>query len=341
MTEGEIRETTPESREKLFHGIKKLELTTSGWLFDPERAFALADKLNSETPLKKDWVSIEIYPTVNPKLLELAKKLGIPVVGKNTPPKITPEFVRELQKTYPRTEVSRVHLEFSFDWFETYFHRPTIGENLTPPTEAIKQRIFQLAWIFLFGPATSRRGIRLAEELGVGINAHPNVLEGFAKRGEIEDIKNKVAFVLAETERPYNSPHLQRLKKQGISSRQFASDPEIVKKEIVEKYGLDGLLLGVDHLIQLGMDPVEKLEKTADAVRAIHLAGGQGAGAHELISQGDPKVVEFLEAAARQTFKGEVSAALDLNPVLMKTMPFETQLTVLRDTFNWLRKSQQ
>jgi len=334
----ETKEIRPLGKERLFRGIRDFEVTSSAWLFNPEQAFAVTHRINSERPEDR-WIGIEIYPTVSPKILKLAKRLGIPFVAGLTPDQVTPDRIKGWQKEHPNTKVSRVHLEFSFDPWETYLHRPLIGEHFKPPKEAIKQRVFQLAWIFFFGPATSRRGIKLAEALPVGVNAHTNVIEGFAKRGELGEIRRKVAFILAENERPYRSPHLRR---KGLTSQQLASDPEVIKREFVQRYSLDGLVLGVDHAIENGMRAVEELEKTKDVVRAIHLASGKkGEGTHAFVRIGDPQIQEFLEEAAKTTFNHQVSAALDYNPFDFKAMPFEEQVRLLKETFAWLEKSQQ
>lgn len=326
-----------ERRERGFRGIQQVEVTTSAWFFNPEQAFAITDRLNQSRP-KEKWVGIEVYPTT-PGIFKVARALRAKGLSNLVPPKITPEQVREWQRQYPNTRVSRIHLEFSFDPFETYLHRPLVGES------GAMQRVYQIAWAFFFGPATSQRGVRLAETLGVGVNAHPNVIEGFAKRGQLEDIKRRVAFVLAENERPYNSPHLQRLGSYGISSHRFASDPEVIKWQIVQRYGLDGLLLGVDHAIQTWQDSVRALDKTSDVVRAIHLAGAKKGeketGAHRLIKVGDPQIERFLEAASRRTFKHEVSVALDYNPFVFKAMLMEDQLELVRNTIRWIEDSQR
>ena len=328
------------SSERSFRGIQQVEITTSGWLFNPEEAFALTNILNSDRSPDR-WVGIEVYPTVSPKALELAKKLGSPKLSNGIPPKVTPDLVRQWQRDYPRTRVSRVHLEFSFDSYETYFHRPIIGENIRPLREGIKQRFFQLAWVAFFGPATSKRGAKLAQDLEVGVNAHTNVIEGFAKRGELDDLKRKLKFVLAENERPYRSPHLKRLNSKGVTSQQLASDPEVIRKEIIDRYGLDGLLLGVDHLVQIGKNPAKVLKKTADITRAIHLASSRQDQEHGTLEIGDPKILEFLEEVSKTTFNGQVSAALDLNPIIFRAIPFRQQIEIVRNTLSWIENTQQ
>lgn len=333
---------TPEtlgSKERPFKGIQRVEITTSGWLFNPEQAFALTNILNSDRS-SDQWVGIEVYPTVSPKALELAKKLGIPKLSDSIPPKVTPDLVRQWQRNYPRTRVSRIHLEFSFDPYETYFHRPIIGEHIRPFKEGIKQRFFQLAWVAFFGPATSRRGVKLAQDLEVGVNAHSNVIEGFAKRGELEDLKRKLKFVLAENERPYRSPHLKRLSSKGITSQQLASDPEVIREEIISRYGLDGLLLGVDHSVQIGEEPAKVLKKVADVTRAIHLASSRQDQQHGVLEIGDPKILEFLEEASKTIFNGQVSVALDLNPILLRAIPFQRQVEIVRNTLSWIESTQ-
>lgn len=324
-------------QEPKFRGISNYDVTTSAWLFNPEQALAVTDELNSDRP-KDRWVGIELYSTISPKILSLAKRMGVPIARSITPDRVTPEKIREWQKVYTHTKISRVHLEFSFDAWETYFHRPTIGENVFPLKDGAKQRMFQLAWIYFIGPATSMRGVNLAESLEVGVNAHTNVIEGFAKRGKLEEIKKRLPFILAENERPYRSPHLHR---QGITSQELASNPSVIRKEFVDKYQLGGLLLGIDHATEQGFDPAAELTKNADVVRAVHLAStDKSQGTHAYVRVGDSQISRFLETAANIEFPEPVSVALDYNPMDFMKIPFHKQLEIVGQTFNWLESTQ-
>ncbi len=325
-------------RESKFRGISNYDVTTSAWLFNPKQALALTDRLNITRP-RDEWVGIELYSTISPKLLSLAKRMGVPIARSITPDRITPEKIHEWQKEYPHTKISRVHLEFSFDAWEAYFHRPTIGENVFPLKDGVKQRMFQLAWIYFIGPATSMRAVNLAQSLEVGVNAHTNVIEGFAKRGKLEEIKKRLPFILAENERPYRSPHLRR---QGITSQELASNPSVIRKEFIDKYQLGGLLLGIDHAAEQGFNPAEELTKNADVVRAVHLAStDKSEGTHAYIRVGDPQISRFLETAADTEFSRPVSVALDYNPIDFLKIPFQGQLEIVGQTFDWLESTQR
>lgn len=341
VSEGKLsRKIESENPQYGFRG--KLGVTTSSWLFTDEGrglkgAFAVTNALNNTRP-QEDWVGIEVYPT-DPRVITFLRH--VPGIRDFIPPHVTPDMVARLQEEYPRTRVDQVHLPFSASRYETYIHRPTIGENFLPVKEGIEQRIYQGVWMLLFEPTLSGKSITLAEELGVGANAHVNVIEALAERDELDSVKKRLSFLQAENERPYRSPHGKRLRDWGISSQELMSNPKVIADHVVDHYGLDGLLFGADHAVQVGFDPAEKLPEIAHVLSRVHIAGGGGASGHELIEPGDPLFTNFFEAASRTRFNQPVSVAFDGNPKEMGKLSFEDQVSRLDGLFKWIRETQE
>lgn len=337
--EGDSRFT---EKKEVHYGLQgRLGVTTSSWLFTDETkglkgAFAVTNALNNNRA-REDWIGIEIYPT-DPRVIDVLKK--VPGFKDFIPPHVTPDMVARLHEEYPLTRVDQIHMPFSATGYEANLHRPTVGENFRPVKDGVKQRVFQGAWMFMFRPALDEKSVNLAEELGVGINAHVNVIEAMAQKGNLEDAKKRLSFIQAENERPYRSPYGNRLKKAGISSQQLMSDPVVIKEHVVQKYGLDGLLFGVDHAFQVGFDPVGVLGKVSDVMARVHIAGGEGAGGHQLISSEDPAVSRFFNEASTMRFDHAVSVAFDGNPLEFRKMSFEEQVGKLDSLFKWIDATQ-
>lgn len=316
-------------RNTACEGIQGVDLTTAGHLFNPEVTFWLANELNRGKP-QKEWTQIEVYPTLDRKPLALARiiserfGLELPI-----PPGVTEEKIRTWQGKYPNTKVSRVHLPFSYNVYELW-HRFLVGER----ENGVKQQVFQLLWIVYFGAAVNRKGIELAKSLSdqeAGIIAHPNVVEGFAKDGKLEGVKRGIAFVLTENERNYSSPILR--------DRRAIYDPAVVVKNIVERYALDGLVLGVEHGFQEGLDMEGIIgnDSVREHTRAMHLAGPH----HDVIAVSGINYKRFLERVAKTPFKHSVRAALDYSPFVFLHLSLSEQFELVRDTVDWILRTQK
>lgn len=357
--EREHPEGTAETKERIFYGVQDWELTTSGWLFNPEVAARHAQRLNDvwlknhESPIK-----VKFYATSHPsQLVKLARNLGL---SRLIPPEITPGYIRDLKQRYPNLVLSDIHPEFNATLIEEVI-RATIGEDLLPPKPGakisdrlklgLKHRVYQIFWSGIcFGAASSHRGVNLAETLhqeygNVGLSMHVNLIEYFARKGELKTIQENVAHLLVESERPYNlSPHLQRLRKQGVKGRQLVSDPQIIRKEVVRHHGLDGMVLGADHLVQFGQDPVEAYKATADVTRKIDVAGVSGTEVHTLLDpenrKGIAETERLLKALRDYPHPGRLSVAFDFNPLEMGRIPEENQFQILWRLFDWADKIQ-
>lgn len=320
-------------REREAHfGIQGVDLTTAMHLFNPEQAFALADQLNKNRP-DHLRASIEVYPTIGRAVLEPARK-GAASLGLQLPmtPTVSVDQIRQWQKQYPLARVSRIHLPFSYNAAELW-HRPFFGEK------GLKDRAYQIAWILYFGAATNEKGIKIAEELSkdgqeVGINAHTNVIEGFARDGRLEEIKQRIPFVLAENERRYNSP---------ILKGEAIWNPVVIVDRIIKRYGLDGLVLGVDHGFGQGLDMTGALNTKGirEQTRAMHLAKTNPGVQHDLIAVGDRQFEGFLRRSAITSFSNPVRAALDYGPETMKGKSGQEQVGLIRETIDWIMSIQR
>jgi len=258
------------------------------------------------------------------------------------PARITLSKIREWQKEYYKTKVDVIHLPFSFNLPEQ-IHRMTLGEK------KLSDKIFQWIWLVIFGTAMNKYGLRLAQQMEAAVNAHPNVIIGFAKNGRLEEIKKSVTAVFAENERPYWSIVFSW---KPIKSREIYH-PKTIAEKIIKPYGLSGLTLGVDHLVQAESFPISEEEKkdlellkalgeVKDVLAQIHLSSFTPKGhiAHDLITPEDLIIRRFLEGIAQMKFPKPVSAILDYDPRQMKKLKPEEQLRLIRDNLKYIRETQ-
>lgn len=271
-----------EQREYL--GFQNSEVTTSAWLKRPEEVFAIVDELNKGIP-KEQRHGIEIYPMYFP----------LPGITE----RITPEKVAKWLKRYPNAQVDRVHLNFNYDWQELFWR--AFGNS----KESLGRRYKRVADMVGTGPATNNNGLHLARELTyiqdrpVGVNVHSNVLAGFVKERRLGELREGgVSPVLVENEHPFNSPRL---------TPEQISNPLVIKEEMVKRYNLDGMLLGIDHLATEGRDPFPILEQTADVVRAVHVADRM----HRVLDFEDPQTRKLFDGLSKIRFSNPLSCAID------------------------------
>ena len=304
-----------------YRGLRGVDITTGSHIFNPEQSFHLAHELKRAG----HDVQIEAYPTLDRRVIRhirtLGNKLGI---GLPIPPGVTEEDVRRWQDKYPNAKVNRIHLPFSYNDRELWWL------VVDPKTEP-KARIHHLAWIFFIGAAQNLKGVWLAQKLAdqnVGLTMHTNVVEGFAKTGTLEDIKKTVPFILAENGMPYRSPVLKNVN--------AISDPRTIAQQIITKYELTGMLLGIDHLTAQGAQIKNILSDkiVVDVVHAIHLANP----AHGAIGPDDESYKHVLKKIAQTEFKTPVRAALDHAPL---NIPFQEEIMQVGRTIDWIMETQK
>lgn len=304
-----------------YRGLKGVDITTGSHIFNPEQSFHLAHELKEAG----HDVQIEVYPTLDRRVIRhiraLGNKLGISLP---IPPGVTEEDVRRWQDKYPNAKVNRVHLPFSYNNTELWWL------VVDPKTEP-KARIHHLAWIFFIGAAQNLKGVSLAQKLAdqnVGLTMHANAVAGFAKTGTLEGIKKKVSFILAENGMPYRSPVLKNV--------DAISDPRTIAQQIITRYGLTGMLLGIDHLIaqDARIEDILSDRLVVDVVHAMHLANP----AHGEIGPGDESYKHVLKKIAQTEFKTPVRAALDYAPL---NTPFQEEVMRVGRTIDWIMETQK
>ena len=190
---------------------------------------------------------------------------------------------------------------------------------------------FQVAWAFFFKPAIAMHGLRLAKSLGVGVNAHTNVIKGF---DNLPSAFDGIHPILAENERPFLSPILPEVIR--ITNPIAIADEFVVKRRLA-----DGILLGLDH-------KNESLEKLALIIRhplirtytmAIHLAN-PGQGIHGLFNPEDSNIQSLLEVIGNTEFIHPVTAYLNFATKFTRNGSLEKQVYYFQTLIDWIMSTQ-
>ncbi len=314
---------TPEAPRR-YDGIQNYDVSTASFLFRPEDAFALTNQLNIHLP-KEEWVGIEVYPTLKrlSVLHAVSKRYGFVLP---TPGGIDADDIERFLEKYPNTKVERVHLPFSYNFRE-------LMSMLTskPQEHEFLSRAHHLVWMVYLGRAVNKKGIALADDLGVGVTAHANVVNGFRAQGKLHELKQSgIPYILSETGQPYTMKYLR-------DSRMSAS-PSFAIENVVQPAGIDGILMGVDHGLEKGVDLGSELDSKSvqDNVWAMHLSGSR----HGLIAAGDRRLASFLQKTAQTSFAHPVRGVIELNPNLIKRFSRDEQLEVFRNAIAFVRNIQ-
>lgn len=308
-------------------GIKGVDITTSGHLFSPQDTFALVHEINKDLPSDLQ-MEIELYTTLKrapfAQFGNWSKKFGMQIP---LPQGITAKDVLVWQKEYPLAKVQRVHLPFDYNNQELI-----AGLNKGNILDPRENR--QILWMIYFGGAKNMHGIQLAAQLEVGINAHANVITGLALDNRLAEVKRNVPFIVTEVEKLHTTPLLRDQEAFGIPS-------EAVTR-IVKRYGLDGILIGLDHLDpNVNLEEELKNEDVRNYTRAMHLAGEN----HAVLTTGDKKTMDFLQTISRTPFafnnKGKVKATLDYNPLQIRKMSGREQIKLVKATIKAIMTTQE
>lgn len=296
-------------------------LTTAQFLTDPERGFAIANQLK---------VPVEIYPTLPPKLVvilrEMSRKTGLSLP---IPPALTPSYLDQLQDKYPDVEIARVHLEFNYNLYES-FQRILIGER----GNGLKQHVFQVVWRVLFATADNLHGIKLASHLRAGVNAHPDVVYGFARDGKLGAVREQLGpgLLLVENERRHHCPN--------IPHKELLDNPIRMTNCFVREHRLaDGVLLGLDHLRGSQHPRLEEILQhrlIRRYTRAMHLAQ---TGHHPLVLENEGADA-WLRQIAATPFRHPVEAYLDYAPQLLARSSIQNQADLLKRQIEWIMDTQ-
>lgn len=314
---------TPEAPRR-FDGIQRYDVSTASFIFRPEDAFALTSQLNADLP-EEEWARIEVYPTLKRLgvLHAVSQRFGFILP---TPGGIDADDIERFLEKYPKTKVERVHLPFSYNF------RELAQMLVSPPGEhELLSRVHHLVWMVYLGRAVNERGIALAKSLGAGVSAHPNVINGFRSEGKLNGLKQSgIPYVLSETGQEYTMRYLR--------DSRMSTSPSFAVGNVVQPAGIDGILMGVDHGLEEGVDLVDELNflEVQDNVWAMHLSGSK----HGLIATGNKRLVAFLEKTAQTYFAHPVSGTIELNPGLIKRFSREEQLEIFRDAIAFVRDIQ-
>jgi hypothetical protein len=285
--------------------ISAFDITTSCELFDPERLFAIVGELNADGG-RAGRVGIELYPTRH-------SPIGPLRAGR----------ILQWQRRYD-AKVVRVHLEFVHDKSEIRYIIRRADER-----RSFYARLFLRALYWMMADASSGLGLRLARGLGVGINVHSNVIATLARQSLLPGIAAALPFVWAE-----NNIKADYLYVNGP----VLYDPGTIVDEQIVPYGLDGLLLGMDHLIdhfpQQGIDPYEVLddERVRTWTKAIHLASR----GHGVLRVGDPEFQRLFKNVARTPFRYPVRIVLDYSALAVWGYSFREEVRLFRNTLDWI-----
>jgi hypothetical protein len=196
----------------------------------------------------------------------------------------------------------------------------------------------------------NKYGVRLAQQMEAAVNAHPNVIVGFARKGRLEEIKKTVPEVFAENERPYWSIVFSWKPKRPRE----IYHPKTIAEKVVKRYGLSGLTLGVDHLTQAPsfpipeeekreLEPLKALGEVKDVLAQAHLASFTPKGhlVHDFITPEDPVIRKFLEGIAQTQFPRAVTVILDYDPRLMSKLAPKEQRELIRSNLKYIRETQK
>jgi len=273
-------------KEKLYRGIQGIEITSSGWLFKEKELYGIVNKLN-EARGNNDQIGIEIYPT---NLI------------------VTPYSIKEWEKEYPKAKTTRIHLPFSHNLSESFYLILNDG---------FRDKIYDLVWLGVFGVAKNAKAVKIAKQLGLEINMHPNVVKGFALEGKLDELKQNVPGVFVENERPYKNERI-------------IFDPLAIR-DLIKEYQLCGFIFDVEHADKKlftrikkykdkGIDIDSTLNQTKDVLGMIHI---------DTIFKNDTCLNLILSKVSQMEFNHPLKIVLDLSPLPLVRMKIKQKLELL------------
>lgn len=291
-------------KEKVYHGIQGIEITSAGWLGHESELYNLVNQLNGKRA-KDDQIGIEIYPT------------NLIVSAKN---------ILNWEKENPRAKTNRIHLPFHY----------SLSENITGmlhdiKRKEIKEASFCLIWLGIFGVARNKKAVKIAKQLELEVGMHANLVEGFKIEGKLEEIKQNVPGVLVENTRPYFS----NIFKEEDQKKIF--DPLMIR-ETIKEYHLTGLIFDAEHTkkswfkgirnYENGIEPNTTIEKTKDVLAKIHIAGEKEN--HGVFSQEDNLFNSILKKVSQMDFNHPLKIVFDFDPRPFLLMKPQKKLEIIK-----------
>ncbi len=291
---------------------RPVEVSSSAWLFDPERLFWIAGKINDGRP-ESEQIALELYPTHG--------FMGVPIV----PGRLTAERIRNWQKEHGPAPIERIHYPFHYSFSEAtknFFVHSVLKEPGT-----LKDRTVALGAAWMTGTLQNRFAQNLAKEFNAGANAHVNLVEIAERKGKVGELVRGTRYVWVENALDY--PRARR------ADAVKANDPGKTLGAVERNFdcGVEGVILGIDHAFIHGIDPHDWFADYADDLkkylRVVHLAGSKTT--HGLIDPSDYNFWEFVSFVKAKSFDFPVRFCLDLNPFEMKKLSSQAQLDYMKD----------
>lgn len=269
---------------------RKIEVTSAAWIYKPEQLFQTVGQINQGRS-REAQIGVELYPHHPP--------MGLPGPGR-----VTLDDIARWRE-FGNVPIERLHLPFHYGTSEAslYFANTVVRRwNKDWGGKAEAAAIF-----YITSTVRSWWATKMASELGAGLNVHGHVVQKAEKRGELAKMRGRARYLFVENDSDSTD-------EEGVLG---ARDP---KKAIatVERNGLDGIIYGVDHDFEYGIDPRESFEEHKDNLakhlRAIHISGASGD--HSLIREDDRKFWDFIYYLRSSCFRN-VTLCLDLHPLAM------------------------
>jgi len=292
---------------------RRVELTSGAWIQKPEQLFWITGQINKDRP-NSEQIGVELYPV---------NYLGGVPIG---PGRIKAESVREWQREYGNVPIERIHLPFH--WSITSASKRFIT-SFFREQGTLKDRWTAMKVAVATGTLMNRYALGLANDLDAGANAHTFIIEQAEKARKIDLIKDSTRYVWVENDLDYG-----RKKDEDIAK---ARNP-LRAVGAVERNGLEGVIMGIDHAYGYGVDPREDFEnpevfsKLTKHLKCLHLAGDSAdhEAGHGLIREDDKDFWGFVDYIKEKTFDNNLVFCLDLNPFEMRHLTSAQQLDYIK-----------
>lgn len=310
------------------HGWKRLSLSSSTFLADPEEGAHIASMLAT----KGSPVYYEIYPFHQAGdpwdfLVQKAfsKAAGGPI---NFNPTVDVSRIRHWQAVYPHVKVSRVHAPFAYDLPQAFW------QAFLPTTTTLRARgknnLHHLFYLAYLGAATNGRAQEIARKTGAKLSIHASVAKRYGS-----DL-GRLTFGVCQTQvenSPSGYPYW------GFwGNLKAAWDPtEVIRKIIMPSRGrFSGLVLGLDHLHATSLDPMSQLRDplVLRFTRAIHISERN----HGLIDPDKEYSKAMIKAIAQTRFVNLDELVLDVSPLELLGLSTQQKFDKFSRIFDWLNE---
>lgn len=282
---------------------RRVELTSSAWLFNPERLFWIAGQIN-KTRSPDARIGVELYP--------VHYFMG----GPFGPGRISSDTIHAWQKEHGPVPVERIHLPFHYNLSSALYNY--FGHSVFKEPGTLKDRAIATAVGYMTTTVQNRFATNLAGDFNAGLNAHVNIIEEAGKRNTMAKVRGNSRYVWVENDLDYPRKKPEQFEAERDPERAFRA---------VERHGLEGVIYGADHAFRFGADPADKFDEHKEGfdkhLRVIHLSGSEGD--HPLIEDTDHKFWDFI-SFVRERISDEVRFCLDLDPLQMRKLSPDVQL---------------